>query len=57
MQSNFKTAVFAQVGNAKWAVSPAREYSPKVKQSAAAKINKEFTKICVERVPFDTSKD
>ena len=34
----------AQIGDAKWAVSPAREYLPKAKQVVAAKINKEFTK-------------
>ena len=44
MQCNFKTAAFAQMGNAKWAVSPAREYPPKAKQVAAAKTNKESTK-------------
>ena len=45
MQCNFKTAAFAQMGNAKWAVSPAREYPPKAKQVAAAKTNKESTKL------------
>ena len=44
MQCNFKTAAFAQEGDAKWAVSAAREYLPKAKQVAAAKANKEFTK-------------
>ena len=44
MQCNFKTAAFAQVGDAKWAVLPAREYPPKAKQVAEAKTNKEFTK-------------
>ena len=44
MQCNFKTAAFAQVGNAKWAVLPAREYPPKAKQAVAAITNKEFTK-------------
>ena len=44
MQCNFKTATFAQIGDAKWAVSPAREYPPKAKQVAATKTNKEFTK-------------
>ena len=44
MQCNFKTAAFAQMGDAQWAVSPAREYPPKAKQVAAAKTNKEFTK-------------
>ena len=44
MQCNFKTAAFSQMGDAKWAVSPAREYPPKAKQEAAAITNKEFTK-------------
>ena len=44
MQCNFKTAAFAQVGDVKWAVLPAREYPPKAKQVAVAKTNKEFTK-------------
>ena len=44
MQCNFKTVVFAQMGDAKWAVSPAREYPPKAKQVAAAQTNKESTK-------------
>ena len=44
MQCNFKTAAFAQMGNAKWAVLPAREYPPKAKQVAAAITNKEFKK-------------
>ena len=44
MQCNFKTAAFVQMGNAKWAVSPAREYPPKAKQVAAAITNKEFKK-------------
>ena len=44
MQCNFKTVAFAQVGNAKWAVSPTREYPPKAKLVAAAKTNKKFTK-------------
>ena len=44
IQCKFKTAAFAQVGNAKWAVSPTREYPPKAKQAAAAKTNKELTK-------------
>ena len=44
MQCNFKTAVFAQMGDAKWAVLPAREYPRKAKQVAVAITNKEFTK-------------
>ena len=44
MQCNFKTVAFAQMGDVKWAVSPAREYPPKAKQVAAAKTNKESTK-------------
>ena len=44
MQCNFKTVAFAQMGKAKWAVLPAREYPPKAKQVAAAKANKESTK-------------
>ena len=44
MQCNFKIAAFAQMGDAKWAVSPAREYPPKAKQVAVAKTNKESTK-------------
>ena len=44
MQYNFKTVAFAQMGNAKWAVSPTREYPPEAKQAAAAITNKEFTK-------------
>ena len=44
MQCNFKTVAFAQIGDAKWVVLPAREYPPKVKQVAAAKTIKEFTK-------------
>ena len=43
MHCNFKTVAFVQIGDAKWAVSPAREYPPKGKQVAAAKTNREFT--------------
>ena len=32
------------MGDAKWAVSPAREYLPKAKQVAAARTNRESTK-------------
>ena len=51
MQCNFKTAAFAQRGDAKWAVSLAREYPPKAKQVAAAKTNKEFTKCTAIMLP------
>ena len=44
IQCNFKTAAFAQVGDIKCAVTPAREYPPKAKQAAAAITNKGFIK-------------
>ena len=44
IQCNFKTVAFVQVGDAKWDISPAREYPPKAKQAAAAITNKKFTK-------------
>ena len=59
MQCNFKTAAFAQMGDAKWAISPVKEYPPKAKQVAAAITNKESTKrtaimvlSCLVRVSF-----
>ena len=51
MQCNFKTAAFVQMGDAKWAVLPAREYPPKAKQVAAAITNKESTKHTAIMVP------
>ena len=44
MQCNFKTAAFAQMCDAKWAVLPAREYPPKAKHVVVAITNKESIK-------------